>query len=437
MGTATATAPPDDPPRVEVVDPDDDGGAVEWSMHLWQAKAFLAEERFIVWPGGRRVGKSEFAVMWVLKQYQRACARCLRGVIWVVYPTYDTARVAWRKFKRLTPASWVRQYVGTEISPRAIILRGGVTIEFKSGVNPGALVGEGLLAAWIDECGTIRERVWGESIRPTLADHVAPALLTGTPKGHNWFWDEYRKGWNPEFPTVLSVGTSVEQGIPSLENPYLEPSEIDDMGKEMSARLFEQEILARFLSDEGAVFKLDRVRSKGLRLSTEPTVSLGVDLARRADFTVLVGMDRDFGVTHFERFRDIDWPLQKKRVEATWLALGKPALVVDATGVGDPFVQELQYAGVYVAEAFVFTAISKRQLVETLAVACDQAALTLPDEPELLAELASFQMEAMPSGHTRYSAPEGKHDDCVMALGLALRGAARWGDIGISIGRIQ
>lgn len=410
-------------------------GAADWKMHRWQALAFERQERFIVWPGGRRVGKSEFAVMWTLQRYADARARGLRGVIWIVYPTYDIARTAWRKFKRITPEAWVRRFVGTELQPRAIIMRGGVTIEFKSGVNPGSLVGEGLLAAWVDECGEIKERVWGESLRPTLADHVAPALFTGTPKGHNWYWKLFQQGWSPEFTDTTSIGLSEAQGVPSGENPYLDPDEVLAMGREMSSRLFQQEIEARFLGAEGAVFRLDRIREKGLTFSTQPTTALGVDLARRSDYTVLIGLDRDFGVTYFERFRDIDWPLQKRKIEAAWLALGKPAIVIDATGVGDPMVQELQYSGVYIAEPFLFTATSKRQLVETLVMACDEAALTLPDEPALLNELEAFEMIPSRTGNVRYSAPEGRdsHDDCVIALALALRGAQRFGDIGITL----
>jgi hypothetical protein len=436
METETATNPEPEVIRPQVVY-DDQPEFCDWTMHAWQARAFMATERFLVWPAGRRCGKSEFAVMWTIHQYREARARGLRGVIWIVYPTYGIARTAWRKFKRLMPAAWVSKYIGTEQQPQAILLRGGITIEFKSGANPGALVGEGLLAAWLDECGEIKERVWSESLRPTLADHIAPALLTGTPKGHNWYWKEFQKGWDPEFEDIASIGISQAQGIPSHENPYLELSEIEDMGREMSKRLFEQEILARFLSDEGAVLQLERVRAKGLAFSKNPTVALGIDLARRADFTVLIGMDRDYAVTHFERFNNIDWPLQKKRVEKTWLALDKPAIVIDATGVGDPMVQELQYGGVYIAEPFMFNAVSKRQLVESLAIACDEALLTLPDEPVLLNEMEAFEMTQLPSGNVRYAAPEDQHDDCVMALGLALRGAQRYGDLGISIGRIR
>jgi hypothetical protein len=51
----------------------------------------------------------------------------------------------------------------------------------------------------------------------------------------------------------------------------------------------------------------------------------------------------------------------------------------------------------------------------------------------LLNEMESFDMTQLPSGNVRYSAPEGQHDDAVIALGLALYGASRYGDLGITL----
>ena len=119
--------------------------------------------------------------------------------------------------------------------------------------------------------------------------------------------------------------------------------------------------------------------------------------------------------------------------------IGLPTWVVVTTGVGDEFVQELQYMGLPV-QPYVFTALSKRQLVELIAIALDKAhetKLTLPDEPILLNELEAFDMKALPSGNIRYAAPEGQHDDAVMSYGLGLYGAARFGDLGITIGGIN
>jgi len=42
-----------------------------------------------------------------------------------------------------------------------------------------------------------------------------------------------------------------------------------------------------------------------------------------------------------------------------------------------------------------------------------------------LGELEAYEMQRLPSGMFRYSAPEGMHDDCVMALALAWQAATR------------
>ena len=42
------------------------------------------------------------------------------------------------------------------------------------------------------------------------------------------------------------------------------------------------------------------------------------------------------------------------------------------------------------------------------------------DGPELIEELRIYEYEALPSGKLRMNAPSGKHDDIVIALGLAV-----------------
>ena len=44
----------------------------------------------------------------------------------------------------------------------------------------------------------------------------------------------------------------------------------------------------------------------------------------------------------------------------------------------------------------------------------------------LLGELQAYEMETLPSGLTRYSAPDGMHDDTVMALAMAWSGVREY-----------
>ena len=122
-------------------------------------------------------------------------------------------------------------------------------------------------------------------------------------------------------------------------------------------------------------------------------------------------------MTYYDRFNELSWPLQKKRIVS--LSNTTDAyFLIDSTGVGDPILDDLKNEGVR-CEGFKFTNSSKAQLVEGLEIAIEEQNIGLPEEDVLLNELKAFSYEVTRSGNMRYSAPSGLHDDCVMALGLA------------------
>jgi len=58
-------------------------------------------------------------------------------------------------------------------------------------------------------------------------------------------------------------------------------------------------------------------------------------------------------------------------------------------------------------------------MVDALALALENRSLTIIPDPVLIAELQAYQGERLPGGAMRYSAPQGLHDDTVMAVMLA------------------
>ena len=381
-------------------------------MHAGQWVAWDSTARTKVVAAGRRWGKSELGTMWTLAGAKRDALVGETAISWVVAPTFSLTRPLWRKFmvtnRRAAPGGWITAMHGSEARPDYLEV-GAARIEFKSADDPERLVAEGLHRVWLDEGGTVKEAAWTESLLPTLMDFKAPALLTGTPKGRNWFYRMWLRGQDEADTEVASFGG------PSYENPFMEKREIDRIAQEMPERLYRQEIMAEFLTDEGAVFR--GVRNLVGPYSDKRTAVIGIDLARRKDFTVLHGLDHDGATTLWDRDRQTAWPLQKARIVATAEAR-ECMVVVDATGVGDPVVQDLQKAGLVVVP-YQFTLASKQRLIDSLAMAIEQAKVTLPDEPVLLNELEAFEFSTTPLGNIRYGAPEGLHDDCVIALGLA------------------
>ena len=102
--------------------------------------------------------------------------------------------------------------------------------------------------------------------------------------------------------------------------------------------------------------------------------------------------------------------------DITSLVGDTPALA-DATGVGDAVVEDLQ-RNLPRMEGFKFSAQSKQNLMERLAIAIAGKEIQFPDGM-LVSELEAFEYEYTRTG-VRYSAPAGIHDDGVIALALAV-----------------
>ena len=80
-------------------------------------------------------------------------------------------------------------------------LHNGARIRLFGADNADALRGMYLDGIVLDEYADMKPRVWGEVIRPLLADRQGWATFIGTPKGKNAFWDIYAfaqqdQGWH-------------------------------------------------------------------------------------------------------------------------------------------------------------------------------------------------------------------------------------------------
>ena len=77
--------------------------------------------------------------------------------------------------------------------------------------------------------------------------------------------------------------------------------------------------------------------------------------------------------------------------------------------------------------AFTTSNASKSAIVESLALAFERCDIQIPDDKHLVGELLVFRASKTVMDLTRYSAPDGGHDDLVMACCLG------WGGVDGSI----
>ena len=93
---------------------------------------------------------------------------------------------------------------------------------------------------------------------------------------------------------------------------------------------------------------------------------MGADLAKLEDFTALSVLDMQGNLCAFDRFSELDWVFQRKRIVE--LAHRYDArLLIDSTGIGDPICDELYRENIRV-EGYKFTNASKKDLIENLSM---------------------------------------------------------------------
>ena len=330
------------------------------------------------------------------------------GRAWWVAPSYKVAAVGWRLIRSLAlqiPGATVRDGDMLTTFP------GGGTVQVRSADNPDSLRGEGLDFVVIDECAYVAEAAWQEALRPALSDRLGRAMFISTPSGRNWFWRCYQRG--------LEGGEWKSWSFPTSDNPYIEPSEIEEARGDLPERIFRQEYLAEFLESEGTVFR--NIAACLNAPETTPAehaghhLVMGVDWAKQSDFTCLSVVCRDCRTeVARDRFNQIDYHVQRQRLQALAERWNVAVILAESNSIGEPIIEELQRSGLPV-RGFETTATSKPPLIESLALAFEREECQWQADPVWTGELEAYERKVSPvTGRSQYSAPEGMHDDCLL-----------------------
>jgi hypothetical protein len=383
---------------------------------------------------GRQAGKTHAAAEEVVRLIlaRPGSESCL------LMPTYKSTKAALRHLRRaVAPLGGRVRWKEVDKSfgfPNGALLYVR-TAEDKEGVPTRGLTLDGVL--WVDEAGYVPRAAWDAARLTQAAVQDPRVIVTGTPCGRNWLYEEWLAG-NPG-PKRSPLNESFR--FRSVDSPYCNAEFVADLKKKLGAKSAMQELNAQFLGDAGAAFNhediealfaTDRLAVRGKQLS------LGVDLAKEKDWTVCTLMNELGEAWILGRWRHRTWPETEKRI--TDFAQDADALVVVDHGHGggyggcmaDYLEKSLGAARVHrvrtgnigvkaqICEALVRDVENRRLLVERGEYA-----------EHLRHELAFFESHReVVAGveRIRYHGPRGDgeddHDDCVISLALA-----NWGRI--------
>lgn len=371
---------------------------------------------------GRKWGKTTTAMFFIV---QRLFELGSNKFAWWVMPSYTQCRDVQREMKQMFKGSGL-----IKAAPKRpefkVILSNNSEVVFKSTDKPEYLRGANPYVAVLDEARDMPNETWYDVIRPNLAARKAETLIISTPRTRHWFQDEFLRAKKSNDPNMVAWNE------PSWKNPYM-IEEAELLKKQMPLNAWRQEIAAEFVDEGGGVFEnLEYVVDDSLPTQAPPepnkTYFMGVDLAIKQDYTAVVIIDNHGVVRYIERFNRVTWAT----VEARILALANEynaTIILDSTGVGDPIYEVIKNQW-YKTEPFGFSSKSKPVLIEKLILAVERREILLPPHKDLIDEMLNLRYDINDRGHISYAAPPNKHDDLVMALGLAVHGLSHNKSVG-------
>lgn len=378
----------------------------------------------------RRWGKTTFACLKVIEKVKRANPL---GLVWWVAPTYKQCKKPYRTLlSALHRAGLLKGFSNGAMTLTTVT---GWTIEFRSAEVPDNLRGEGVDLLIIDEQGQVTDEAWDECLFPTLADTDGDFLGIGTPKGRRgWAYKRFRIAVDgKDDPRIAKLYYS--KRFTAYDAIFIPPQFLAEAKKNMPGKAFQQEFMAEFLDALGVVFENLREAPRLTPIKGEG-VGLGADWAKKKDWTWFVATGERSGcIVDYMRLpqllpykRQVEALIEfSKRLEKRGHSIRR--LVHDQTGVGEGVDELLRESPLKKKfEGLTFSYNTKKDLVEEGIVAFEAGKLGIPEgfenEPDgerLLREHEDYSLEITKTGRVLYGAPDGLHDDAVVATLLSNR----------------
>ena len=352
---------------------------------------------------GRQFGKSMLGInqmlYWCIND--KGC-----NIAWVT-PIYKQGKKVFDEIEKATSKSGLFQYNRSDLT----ITGFGSKINFFSGERPDNIRGNTFDYLIIDEYAFTRPELWDEVLSATVLVKGKKVLFISTPKGKNHFYKMFlMPNYDDRYKSFKFT---------SYDNPMINHSDLDERKRSLPSHIFEQEYLAEFLDNASGLFtnikQSVKIPKKGSKYFG------GLDIGRADDYTVLTILNENNEMVYCERWRQDEWTSIINKV-GTEINKWNAKTYVEVNNQGDVFFEMLKKLCPRNIYPYVTSSKTKPIMIEDLALAFEQNAISILDISWLIDELEAFTYIYNPNTRgVQYSAPQGVHDDSVMSLALALQ----------------
>ena len=379
-----------------------------------EIEGLLETTHRIVVNAGRRGGKTTSVARIATKEGAKG-----KKVLYIA-PTSDQTDAFWDKCIEWLDDAIATGLVKVNQTKRIITFHGGGRIQARTGNKPNHLRGTFGDFIILDEYAYQNPVIWEKVCAPMTLDTNATVVFISTPDFRNHFWLLYLQALVSDDWAVVTFS--------SLDNPHLSQEALDALTRDMTEEDYRQEILAEFIEGEGQVFQTKpshfykpdgtcNCAKQGHRLVA------GLDWGQKNDWTVLsLGCATCRKELGLYRTNQISYPLQREALKSWLEPYGAVELLAEANSIGQPNIEALWADGIPV-NPFKMSGTSKPPLVHQLKLVFEQDTWQFVEDKDAWLELEAYEMRITLAGNRQFNAPQGMHDDTVVARMLMIQQA--------------
>lgn len=366
-----------------------------------------------------QIGKTAAVACWLLALAWSGPGR----LYWWTAPTYQQDLPGMYAIEKLASSAGILESTTKARGSMRVQLTNGSMIDFRSWDNPDNLSGPTVWGLVADEAHLLNPTA-SRAIRERLSSTGGPIRLIGNSGDIDGEFkrlcdiaaDPMSKDYSFTRWTWRDKLAALDAGERAFYAHIIDDEQIALPSWQFKA-VYEAEwttsLSAVFLGVQEAnkLHTLKRPRNK------DEQYVIGWDIAEAHDYTVgmPVQLISPAKVQAMIRFRRIDYTQLEDRIARASKHWNNALSIIEINGPGRPVFQALRRRGVRVYP-WTTTSASKNDMVLATAGDIEYQRLLMADMPPLQAELSAYRSKRTAGGAYAYSAPSGRHDDCVMSL---------------------
>ena len=333
-------------------------------------------------------------------------------------PTFTLAKRIYSKIIKMLPKEFISKANASDLYIESLT---GSQLRFFSGEAAQAARGSNCTKLIIDEAAYIKQEIDGQDfyyniVMPLTKVHCNKIIMISTPKSTNGFFYELcMQAISGEHPDMLYIKRTI------YEDALITPQEIEELKKGYPPMAWKCEFECTFLANALTVFPNFETCFDGKY--TGGKCWIGIDPSSVGeDNTILTIVNERNEV----RQHKIDGDLDAKYSQiARYINQYNPvATYIENNSIGEVMANEIKKKLNRKSNFYTFSTTNetKKDYIGLLAVAIANNDIHFEQDNKLLySELGTFSYRLTKTGNITYAAIDGKHDDTVTSLGIALQ----------------